>query len=277
MLSKLRADLSGKGPPAPPPAGADAVDLADLSSAACIALAQRLEGQASLALTDAQAQRLRALATPDCVMARARILKAASRDAEAQALLREGWRLAGARQAQIALTYAASAQDAEFAAIAADADAARDRGDFTAAEGLFARALALYPLHHGCQVQHGHMQKDTGRLAGAEIAYRSALALGAPPADVLRHLAFVCERQDVAMGEPARLRGAARPIDEAPAAFDVDALAYLFWHDVGLGEGDMLDILRHAPTCEAAAVRLARDPRFMRRNGALLRMMRAQS
>ena len=249
--------------------------LTDYSSEACIALAQRLDpAGAPLEMTDAQADRLRSLATADCAVARARILRATGRRSAALSLLREAWRLAVSRRTALHLTFQAAGEDDEFARIAADADAARDRGDWLSAESHYRRAVVLYPLHHGYLVQHGHMLKELDRFAAAEIAYRSALTLGAPPMDVLRHLAFVCARQGYEFAEIARSGRALRQMDEAPSAFDVDALGYLFWHETGVGEPEMLDLLRTCATREAVAAAMVADPRFARRNGALLKLLR---
>src|SRR5579871_6868877 len=72
----------------------------------------------------------------------------------------------------------AAARDPRFIALVAEADAHRDAGAWREAEQAYGAALALYPYQSGYWVQQGHMRKEQGRHAAAEIAYRTAAALG---------------------------------------------------------------------------------------------------
>lgn len=85
-----------------------------------------------------------------------------------------------------------ASRDNHFRALVGAADKARDAHAWNRAEALYARALSLYPYHHGYCVQLAHMLKEQGRLADAELHYRTALALGGSPGDVREHLDFVC-------------------------------------------------------------------------------------
>jgi tetratricopeptide (TPR) repeat protein len=274
-----KADPADSGPADARPAEAAAAQrpiVTDVSSAGCVALAARI-GADGVELADDLGERLYALATADCVLARAQILGAAGRRSARLELLRQSWRMAPSRQAAIAMTFRAAAEDEEFRHIVADADAARDRGDWPAAGALYGRAVALYPLHHGYLVQLGHMLKEQDRFEGAEIAYRSALTLGAPLLDVARHLAFACERQGYDLGEPPRPAPAAAAMQEPPTAFDIDALGHLFWHETTVADADKLALLRACRTCEAAAAMMVADPRFVRRNGQLLKLLKSRA
>jgi len=70
--------------------------------------------------------------------------------------------------------------DDRFLALVRQADAARDRHDWAAAETGYAAALTLHPYERSYWVQLGHVAREQGRLARAEIAYRTACAFGEP-------------------------------------------------------------------------------------------------
>jgi len=85
--------------------------------------------------------------------------------------------LAG-RQAVVAETRAAAAGDQEFQAMIAAADQARYRGEFEAAAAAYRQAVGRFPLHGGCWALLGHTRRELADWTGAEIAYRTAMALG---------------------------------------------------------------------------------------------------
>lgn len=70
--------------------------------------------------------------------------------------------------------------DAQFMALVREADAARDRHDWAAAEAGYAAALTLHPYERSYWAQLGHVTREQGLLARAEIAYRTACAYGEP-------------------------------------------------------------------------------------------------
>ncbi|MEN3950804.1 tetratricopeptide repeat protein [Iodidimonas sp. SYSU 1G8] len=180
------------------------------------------------------------------------------------------------RAAQIALTYQRCAVDADFAALIAQGDAARDRGDWQTAAERFGRALERYPLHAGYSVQLGHMLKEQGRFPDAEIQYRSAIALGDKSADTREHLAFVCARQDHhAPALPCRIDEP--PMAASPCAADLRTLVWLFWHAAHVPAEETVGFMRSAATCEALAIALIGDERFVRRNARLLEIIHKAS
>ena len=67
--------------------------------------------------------------------------------------------------------------------ILAAADAARDRGDWAAAAGDYARYLKLKPDHADIWVQLGNVSKEEHRIDASMAAYRKALALGLNTSD----------------------------------------------------------------------------------------------
>jgi hypothetical protein len=228
-------------------------------------------------LSDAEADRLAEEATADCVTARAYLLKASGRIAEAQALQRQGWRLGRSTGERMTLTFECSEGDEEFVQIVAAADESRDQGRWNAAALMYERALHLYPLHHGYRVQWAHMLKEQELFAAAEIQYRSARALGAPPADVDRHLEFVSQRQGHGWPPPPVLNARPTPMQEPPTQLLVETLAYLIWQSESVPEQDMLKFLRSCRSGDDVAARMIADDRFVYRGGKLLALPGAQS
>jgi len=70
--------------------------------------------------------------------------------------------------------------DERFMALVRQADAARDRHDWATAEAGYGAALTLHPYERSYWVQMGHVAREQGRLARAEICYRTACAFGEP-------------------------------------------------------------------------------------------------
>ncbi|HEX3920393.1 MAG TPA: hypothetical protein VHW60_23880 [Caulobacteraceae bacterium] len=249
----------------------------DLSPAGCLDLAARLDAEGPPPLSEADIQRLVTGATAACAMARSRILRAVGRISEALRVQRSAWRLARTRREAIALTLEAAHRDEDFLRAIGDADAARDRGAWAAGEQQYGRALALYPLHFGYSVQYGHMLKEQLRFTRAEIAYRNGLVLGAPAADVVVHLRFVCERQEKPYLPSPGPSDEPRPMAQPPITMDVEALALLFWHEAELEADEHAAMLAECPTCEDVALRMMSDRRFVRRNRTLLRVLRDEA
>lgn len=70
--------------------------------------------------------------------------------------------------------------DAAFMALVRAGDAARDAHDWAAAERDYAAALTLHPHERIYWAQLGHVLREQGKAACAEIAYRTAAAYGEP-------------------------------------------------------------------------------------------------
>lgn len=84
----------------------------------------------------------------------------------------------------------------------ADADQARDSGNWLKAKEGYEVYLAAFPSRHDIWVQLGHARKELGDLAGAEAAYRQSLSLNAKVADThlqLGHLLKILQRHDEAI------------------------------------------------------------------------------
>ncbi|XUU61823.1 ATP-binding cassette domain-containing protein [Erythrobacter sp. HA6-11] len=89
----------------------------------------------------------------------------------------------------------AALSDERFRAITQQADWARDKQQWERAAEYYANALALYPYQRSYWVQLGHMRKELGEFAAAEVAYRTSVALGEPLADVEPHVEYVVREQ----------------------------------------------------------------------------------
>jgi ABC-type polysaccharide/polyol phosphate transport system ATPase subunit len=154
--------------------------------------------------------------------------------------------------------------DERFRMAVREGDWRRDARDWKAAAARYAAALALHPYQRSYWVQLGHVAKEGGQFARAELAYRTACAMGEPAADVAEHLAFVVARRgdDPAAWPIDPYRKGAAPL-QVPGAPDVEALARLLWHGAAPDEVEAAALLRAHPTCDALAAAMVRDPRFV--------------
>lgn len=107
------------------------------------------------------------------------------------------------RALMIASSQHSALGDERFRALVQQGDWARDERKWDEAAEGYSRALALYPYQRSYWTQLGHMHKEQSRFAEAEIAYRTAVALGEPLADVVEHAEFVIRRQGDAASAPA--------------------------------------------------------------------------
>lgn len=153
--------------------------------------------------------------------------------------------------------------DDAFRAAAQEADWKRDEGEWTAAEDAYGQALALYPYQRSYWVQKGHCAKEAGADDRAEIAYRSAIALGEPISDVRQHLDFVLERQ----GQPAhdgrsQVYCAVPAKDQPPAAPDIALFARSLWNTSEPLQSDYLVLLRTSQNCDQLLAAMIEDTRF---------------
>ena len=149
----------------------------------------------------------------------------------------------------------------------ASADRLRDAGQFAAAASLYAEAHAREPGRHDILVQLGNMLKDSGDLAGAELAYRQSLSL-ADRADTrlqLGHVlklagdrvgALACYRDALAL-DPG-LPGAVRELAEMG---DQQQQARIF--EAGLQHGSLETLLALGKTLSSMRAELDRLGRLL--------------
>lgn len=171
--------------------------------------------------------------------------------------------LADDRRQLIETTHTVSVLDDAFRASVQQADWKRDAAQWAEAEEEYHRALELYPFQRSYWVQKGHVAKEAGAFARAEIAYRTAIALGEAYEDVREHLNFVMRRQGTDLAEfPAALYRPAAADEAAPAAPDLALFARVAWGTQGLAEDEALSMLRQYGSCSALLAAMMADPRF---------------
>jgi len=180
------------------------------------------------------------------------------------------------RAAQIARTLDQARTNSRFCDHVTRADAARDAADWTTAEAQYGEALRLYPLHWGFCVQRAHAIKEQGNYPGAEVWYRSAVALGAPADMVDQHLAYVARLNGAEFVRSGMPNLAVVPLLAPPTLHDIGLLGRLV-RVPGLASDDLaLPLLRDARDNRAVLIRLIAMPEFARSNRAFLEILRGQ-
>jgi len=170
------------------------------------------------------------------------------------------------RAQQIAQTFDAAMGDEAFRSHVTSADTARDCGNWALAEQEYACALQRFPLHWGYCIQYAHVIKEQHFLARAEIWYRSAVALGAAPGMVDRHLAFVAQCNGAGFVRDAVPRLDVLPMLAAPTAHDICTLGELTRVPGLAGDDLVLHLLRTAPTNHAVLLHMLDMPGFVHAN-----------
>lgn len=156
-------------------------------------------------------------------------------------------------------------------------DRARDLRNWLEAEAAYAAALDLYPYERSYWAQLGHMAKEQEHFVRAEIAYRTACALGAVPQDVDPHLRFVMARQGLEEHRnPIRYHKTGPQRDQVPGRPDVLACARLMWGALGMDDDDIVLFLRRSATLDELMAAMLRDPRFERANRPWLELVQEE-
>ncbi len=175
--------------------------------------------------------------------------------------------LADNRQQLIETTHTIAMLDDAFRTAVQAGDWKRDDGQWDAAEKEYLGALALYPYQRSYWVQAAHAAKEMGEDVRAEIAYRTAIALGEAYGDVREHLEFVVQRQGDKLAQfPAHLYSSCAAQNAAPAAPDIEMFARAFWRGSTIDDTAMLALLREHATCDGALAVMLNDSRFDPRN-----------
>jgi tetratricopeptide (TPR) repeat protein len=187
---------------------------------------------------------------------------------------------------QIVVTALSDAEkDEKFWANVIRADVARDSANWQDALHAYSEALLMHPLHAGYLVQRGHCLKELHLFEDAELAYRDALALGAPPINVLEHLAFVAIRSGNHRPiYPATIREALEfdlaDMGLGHVAFtkhlvtssDVAALLRLFFDEPSRSDAALLEWMRRSPDRDTLLSAMIEDERFPLQNGAIIKI-----
>ena len=171
--------------------------------------------------------------------------------------------LADDRRHLIETTHTVSVLDDAFRASVQQGDWHRDAAQWSAAEQEYARALDLFPFQRSYWVQKGHVAKEAGAYPRAEIAYRTAIALGEAYDDVREHLRFVVAQQGDALADfPAATYRHASAGEAAPSAPDLAVFARAAWAQEALGDNEALALLRRHATCDGLLAAMVDDARF---------------
>lgn len=153
--------------------------------------------------------------------------------------------------------------DERFRMAVREGDWRRDARDWAAAEERYTAALALHPYQRSYWVQLGHAAKEGGQDVRAEIAYRTACAMGEPAADVVEHLTFVVARTGTdPTAWPLHPFRKGEASQQTPGRPDVEALAWLLWKGVMPTDAEVLALLRRHATCDALVAAMITDDRF---------------
>lgn len=179
------------------------------------------------------------------------------------------------RDALLDSAQAAALADPAFCALIAKGDALRDPGEWKPAADAYGEALKLYPYEASYWTQLGHMLKEQGYFALAEIAYRTAAAFGAQTQDVRPHLLFVMERQGADPGRwPMRLREPGALHRQAPGRPDLLGLARLLWAAHEVADDEQLALLRQCASLDELVAAMIADGRFEKANRVWLELLR---
>lgn len=153
--------------------------------------------------------------------------------------------------------------DDRFRVLVQKADWARDSQDWATAQKLYTDALGLYPYESSYWGQLGNARREQGNATEAELAYRTACALGEPPTVMSDFVDHVIRMQG---DDPAELelRSLAKGLtaDQPPAFPDIGLLATLFWGEIELGSEEALQLMRQSPTLDHLAYALLTDSRM---------------
>ena len=140
--------------------------------------------------------------------------------------------------------------DDHFMALVRQADAARDRHDWAAAEAGYAAALTLHPYERSYWVQLGHVAREQGRLARAEIGYRTACAYGEAARVLAPFIAAVEAPGNGAATLPIPVPDAGETRRQPPGYPDLALLAAMTRGTSRVADDEALALLRSGASLE---------------------------
>jgi tetratricopeptide (TPR) repeat protein len=177
----------------------------------------------------------------------------------------------------------AAQKDDVFQGLVHEADRLRDDRKFSQAEGYYAQALKIFPLHSGYRVQFAHSLKEQGRQIEAIAQYAFALATGAPLPDVAQHILFCAREAEVplTLANVERLARAwihfkrsSNLWDAPPIESDFIEFAQLLWGNSGLINAAL--VTRYFPKCvtrKALFIAFLESPETPRANPQLFKLL----
>ncbi|MEE4315824.1 MAG: ABC transporter ATP-binding protein [Erythrobacter sp.] len=151
-------------------------------------------------------------------------------------------------------------EDEHFMALVRQADAARDRHDWAAAEASYAAALSLHPYERSYWVQLGHVTREQGRMVRAEIAYRTACAFGESVHVLEPFIAAVEQPGKAAPAIPVAAPDGGETRRQPPGYPDLAVLAALAQGRDRLGDDEALALMRRQDGIEDVLAHMLDDP-----------------
>ncbi|GGZ85786.1 ABC transporter ATP-binding protein [Novosphingobium arvoryzae] len=146
--------------------------------------------------------------------------------------------------------------DEHFMTLVRQADAARDRHDWTLAEAGYGEALALHPYERSYWVQLGHVTREQGCLARAEIAYRTACAYGEPVRVLAPFITAVAPPGSSTLNSPIAVPDGGDTRRQPPGYVDLALLAALARGTDGIADEEALVLLREGGSLETVLARM---------------------
>jgi len=167
------------------------------------------------------------------------------------------------RKEMIETAQTAAFHDDGFRILAQEADWKRDAGHWHEAESLYLKALKAQPYQRSYWGQVGHCARESGSLVRAEIAYRTACALGEPMAEIEPFIGVVLDAQGMSLADHPIFpyRAGAAP-DEPPGWPDITLFARMAWQCDEVSEEEVLSLMRRHPTCDGLLAEMIGDNRF---------------
>jgi hypothetical protein len=151
--------------------------------------------------------------------------------------------------------------DEEFMARVRQADVARDRHDWKAAEEGYAAALSMHPYERSYWAQLGHVMREQGLKVQAEIAYRTACALGESSRAMEPFMAVMGPAGNGAMAYPVAMPDSGDTRRQPPGYPDLAMLAALTKGAQRIDDDEALDLLRNPSAMEDVLVQMLGEAR----------------
>ena len=153
--------------------------------------------------------------------------------------------------------------DDQFRILVQKGDWARDSHEWAKAQEFYERALALHPYESSYWGQLGNAQNGLGQSVDAEVSYRTACALGEPPALLADFVNLVMlQRGEDPTKQELRSLSQGPTADQPPSLPDIRLFARLFWARNEVPGAEALELMRQHATLDHLARAMLDDPRM---------------
>jgi ABC-type polysaccharide/polyol phosphate transport system ATPase subunit len=159
-------------------------------------------------------------------------------------------------------SYQLAISDEAFRVQAVQGDMARNRSDWPEAEKGYSAALSLHPYERAYWAQLGHVLGAQGKFVQAEMAYRSACALGLPVKELKNFADAAMVQQGVSPDDfPLVPLVGSTTASNPPTKPEVEILTRFFWPRDTITEDETLELMRASVTFDDLVNRIASDRR----------------